>query len=228
MSNAVIHQCVNYAGVQCHLLMSGLKAQVKACKKDCKCVQMCSLDCQITKWNINQLDSWPLNHKFNRKSLIHGSPMALVRLITHQWKSQIPLFKKTQSQVTSWTSRGKKAPERNSTLCISTTQSKDISGSPLKGVFFFFPELHKRMGLDFVFHYNAQVLLTWREVRTHGTIPASIFCSPSTTKSFCRLFLYLALTASCTRQSFIRQWGTRKGALWTRLPVHKKCKDISQ
>lgn len=94
--------------------------------------------------------------------------------------------------------------------------------------FFFFPELHKRMGLNFVFHYNAQVLLTWREVRTHGTIPASIFCSPSTTKSSCRLFLYLALTASCTRQSFIRQWGTRKGALWTRLPVHKKCKDISQ
>lgn len=120
---------------------------------------------------------------------------------------------------------GKKAPERNSTLCISTTQSKDISGSPLK---FFISELHKRMGLNFAFHYNAHMLLKWREVRTHGTILASIFCSPSTIKSSCPLFLYLALTASCTRQSFIRQWGTWKGALWTRLPVHKKCKGISQ
>lgn len=54
----------------------------------------------------------------------------------------------------------------------SAFQSKDISGSPLK---FFISELHKRMGLNFVFHYNAHVLLTWREVRTHGTILASIF-----------------------------------------------------
>lgn len=186
---------------------------------------MCSLDCQISKWNINQLDSWPLNHKFNRKSLIHGSPMALVRLITHQWKSPIPLFKKTQSQVTSWTSWKKKLQKGIQRFAFQLLNPRTLVVLLWS---FFISELHKRMGLNFVFHYNAHMLLKWREVRTHGTILASIFCSPSTIKSSCPLFLYLALTASCTRQSFIRQWGTWKGALWTRLPVHKKCKGISQ